>query len=122
MESSDPTEFRGAITDRGLTTALTRESGYEGAGIVEILGLRLEDLQGKKVLNVGVGAGRSLEQALKLGMDHYAVDIAPYIKFRKFLPFHRLVSSQVSTSKDRLRDIASRYLVDFLLPMLPVHC
>jgi len=41
---------------------------------IETTGLNLQDLKGKKILEVGVGSGRLLSVALKYGADCYGVD------------------------------------------------
>lgn len=72
-------QYRGPITNRGLTTELNRRDGMDVVGNLDLLGIRLPDLFGKKILNVGIGGGRAVEHALECGLDCFGLDIVPLI-------------------------------------------
>lgn len=85
----DP-RYRGYVTNRLLTTSrplvgddypeklakYNLTDDHATAGELEYLGLKLEDLPEGRILDVGIGGGRSFLQALQLGIDIYAVDLA----------------------------------------------
>ena len=82
--------YRGYVSNRLLTTS--RPFSGDGflkklakiglsydepvGGELEYLGMKVEELLPGRVLDVGIGGGRSLQQALQLGIDMYAVDLA----------------------------------------------
>lgn len=74
-EPLDPYEFRGGSTNRALTEGYAPGEG----SILKILNLSLADLAGNKTLDVAVGRGNALKEALERGYDYYAVDIVPVI-------------------------------------------
>lgn len=113
-------EYRGLSTDRGLTLLLNREDGYPGLGSLDMLGLAFRDLQGK-VLDVGVGGGRSLRQAVERGIDYYGVDILPLLDAAS-IPSIRQVN--ILEMQRRFLKTASMYpnrmsAADFCLPSIP---
>lgn len=73
------TDFRGIVRNRGLTSELNLQEEVKGRGILELLGMQIEDIAEKRVLDVGVGGGRALHQARKASIDYYAVDILPVV-------------------------------------------
>lgn len=75
----DVENYRGLATDRGLSSQLNRRDGYPGRGVFEILSIGMDDLAGKRVLDVGVGGGRALEHAMEVGLDYHGVDILPLV-------------------------------------------
>lgn len=76
--------FQGMITNRGLTTVLNRKDNLNDFGILDILGIRIDSLKDLKVLDVGIGGGRSISHALNEGLDFYGVDILPNIDITHF--------------------------------------
>jgi len=82
--------YRGYVSNRLLTTS--RPFSGDGflkklakigllydepvGGELEYLGMKVEELLPGRVLDVGIGGGRSLQQALQLCIDMYAVDLA----------------------------------------------
>jgi hypothetical protein len=72
-------QYRGPITNRGLTSTLNQRDGYPTLGNIDLLGLTLLELKGKKILDVGMGGGRTLKHALELGLDCHGLDILPLI-------------------------------------------
>lgn len=72
-------QYRGPITNRGLTTALNRRDGTNIVGNLDMLGIGLPELVGKKILNVGIGGGKAVEHALECGLNCFGIDILPLI-------------------------------------------
>lgn len=82
--------YRGYVSNRILTTARPLSGdeflkklakiglSYDEAvgGELEYLDMKVEELSPGRVLDVGIGGGRSLLQALQLGIDIYAIDLA----------------------------------------------
>lgn len=76
---SESQEYRGLVTNRGLTRELNIRDRKPAVGSLDMLGLSIDEIVGKKVLDVGVGGGQSLIHAMELGIDYHAVDILPEI-------------------------------------------
>ncbi len=51
-------------------------------GVLDILGLGVVNIINKKVLDIGVGGGRALEQARMLRIDYYGIEVIPGIDFK----------------------------------------
>lgn len=118
-ENIDPAN-RGLLTNRYLSTNLpltgdncderVTEKGLtpdHWSGELELLSLSLEDIRGKKTLDVGVGGGRALEQALQNGFDYYGIDVAPAAQQNKFRPVMSAVREQVAL--DNLKRVIGKY-------------
>jgi len=71
-------EYRGLITDRALTKPST--DGLWQDGILVELGLPLNNLVGKKVLEVCCGGGGAVKEARALGINYVGIDILPILK------------------------------------------
>lgn len=83
MENMERTESKGLATDRPLVDYDSINFVGKDYGALKIVGLRLEDLQGKKILDVGTGGGASFAQAInEFHLDYYALDILPAVNMR----------------------------------------
>ena len=74
-----PVTDRGASTDRGLTREFNTREGRQRDGVLELIGVGIEEIKGKRVLDVGVGGGSEVRQALEIGLDWYGTDILPLV-------------------------------------------
>lgn len=102
-------QYRGPITNRGLTTSLSMRDGCGTIGNVDLLGLDLPELVGKKILDVGMGGGRTLKHALELGLDCYGVDILPLIDTTSLDPAKKnVVIEQLAAYSEVQREFPSR--------------
>lgn len=73
----DIEEFRAIPTSTGLTPEYSKE--YKSKGYLDCLQISIDQLRGKKILDVGCGGGSSVKEALSQGLDYYGVDIIPAI-------------------------------------------
>jgi SAM-dependent methyltransferase len=99
--------YRGLITDRGLTRDLNRKDGVLAIGSLDMLGLTLADVEGHKVLDVGIGGGRSLRQAMELGLDYSGIDILPLIDADQLAS--RIQQANVKTRQAELAAVVAKY-------------
>jgi len=97
-------QYRGPITNRGLIKALNIRDGSPCMGNLDFLGLRLSDLIGKKILDVGMGGGKTLDHALELGLNFFGLDILPLIDPTPLEPMKRTAVLTQRAEYERVRN------------------
>lgn len=99
-------QVRGIITNRGIA----REEFYGRTigGVFDLLGLTIDELRGKKILDVGTGGGRTLDESRRIGLDITGVDISPVIST---VGQGKLVSDKrmIEVAQSELRTVAETY-------------
>lgn len=114
-------KYRGPITNRGFTTLYNKRDGIDSEGNLEFLKLTLPELDGKRLLNVGIGGGKALEHALELGLDCHGLDIVPLIDTSHLTPERKSVVDVQAKEFERVRSLYPERVkaVDFCTPIIP---
>lgn len=114
-------KYRGPITNRGLTTSFNRRDGIDSMGNLELLRLTLPELEGKKLLNVGMGGGKALEHALELGLDCCGLDIVSLIDTSNLTPERKSIVEEQAGEFERVRSLYPGRVksVDFCTSCIP---
>lgn len=68
-EQQEDVVYKGTPTNRHL-----KDRGY---GTLDLLSLTPSNLLGKKILDIGIGGGRAVEEAVEMGIDVVGFDILP---------------------------------------------
>lgn len=97
-------EFRGPSTSRHLSSELEESSGA-GVPVLDMLGMDLQDIEGKRTLDVGPGQGVAFREALDEEYDWIACDIAPAVNIAK----NELLLASSNNAKGKLEQIAAEY-------------
>lgn len=106
-------EYRGVMTNtRGIRTTISKD-GQINPGVYDSLVLPINELIGKKILDVGVGGGKSLEESRRSGLDVIGVEIAPTISVENdedVDPIHKVdIKNVVLNTQNDLANIAEKY-------------
>ena len=91
-----------SVGEFGLSTnrALTSDRSEGGkSGILCLLNLKWEDLVGRKILDVCIGGGNAVSQAIIEGLDYTGIDILPTLE----------TGGNLSWRKKQLAEIAARF-------------
>lgn len=99
-------DYRGIMTNRGVL----KEVGAVGntiGGVFDKLGLTIKELRGKKILDVGTGGGRTVDEARRFGLNVVGVDIAPIINTTG--PGSDFDKSNVNSITDSLKEVAKTH-------------
>ncbi|OGG16857.1 hypothetical protein A3D77_00275 [Candidatus Gottesmanbacteria bacterium RIFCSPHIGHO2_02_FULL_39_11] len=98
-------QVRGIMTNRGIQREVKSDRRIIG-GVFDYLGLSINELQGKKLLDVGTGGGKTVEESRELGLDITGVDIAPVISLKGEDEFSKQMVTDV---QKELREVTRKY-------------
>jgi len=89
---------------------LLKDQRSPAPGVLDALSLNINELKGKKVLDICIGQGNTILEGHQLGVDIYGIDLVPAFNPT---PEERIASPQVAELIDKARlkliDINSKY-------------
>ncbi|GEM_PF-6925510 len=99
-------QIRGFSSNRGIKREIDVDGRITG-GVFDKLGLSINELQGKKLLDVGTGGGRTIKEARDLGLDITGIDIVPAISLESEDKYGD--RERVETTQAKLKSVAKEY-------------
>lgn len=97
-------ESRGVPTNRGIRTD---EHSMPGGSVMELLGLSTDELIGKKILDVGTGGGRAVEESRDIGLDVTGIEFVAGVSLKDEDQFDD--SELIRRARRELKGVAEKY-------------